>query len=222
MRISALLGFVLALVVGGASMAVMVASLADQPPINETLAPFTPPAALTTLPPTATPVLTPVPAVTPTPSVGESSVPVGTAIGQLAPGFTLPNLEGGEIGTAASAGKPLWINFWASWCPQCIDELPMVQTFKYDLGDSIDLIMVDEGEDAETVLNFLTRLQVDLPVALDQDGTVQHQWQAFALPVHFWLDGNGIVQEIVYGGAPPELFQQAIRKVVPGASFPPP
>jgi hypothetical protein len=52
-------------------------------------------------------------------------------------------------------------------------------------------------------------------VGLDPDGAIQAQWGVFGLPVHFMLDAEGIVREIVYGGAPPEIFIQAITTVVP-------
>ena len=65
----------------------------------------------------------------------------------------------------------------------------------------------------------MTSLQVDLPTALDQDAAVQRQWGAYALPVHYFLDANGVVQEVVYGGAPRELFESAVHKVVPDAKF---
>lgn len=146
-------------------------------------------------------------------------VPVGTEIGQMAPDFVLPGLSGGEFDTANSKGKPLWVNFMATWCPQCQDELPMMSSMKLDVGDSVDLILVDVAEDKETVLNFMTGLSVDLPTALDQDSKVQQQWGAFALPVHYFLDGNGVVQEVVYGGAPREVFQAAVLKIYPDAKF---
>ena len=146
-------------------------------------------------------------------------VPVGTEIGQMAPDFVLPGLSGGEFDTANSRGKPLWVNFMATWCPQCQDELPMMSSMKLDVGDNVDLILVDVAEDKETVLNFMTGLSVDLPTALDQDSAAQHHWGAFALPVHYFLDGNGVVQEVVYGGAPREVFQAAVLKIYPDAKF---
>jgi hypothetical protein len=98
----------------------------------------------------------------------------------------------------------------------------MMMTMSHQVGDPMDIIVVDVNEDEQAVSDFIVDLGVDLPVALDTDGSVQREWGALALPVHFWLDGDGIVREIVYGGAPPELFQEAIKKVVPEASFPAP
>lgn len=223
MRVSAALGFVVALLIGTVALGYVVLTLSDQPPIVATIAPQQTPAAITTLPPTPTPVQTAISSSpSPSPTPNESSLPEGTAIGQRAPAFELPTLTGGTIGTAASAtaGKPLWVNFMATWCPQCQDELPMMQGMKLTIGDSMDVLLVDVGEDRQTVTNFVNGLHVNLPLALDTDGTVQQQWQALALPVHFWLDGNGVVQEIVYGGAPRSVFEDAVHTVLPEVRFP--
>ena len=57
-----------------------------------------------------------------------------------------------------------------------------------------------------------------LPVALDQNGSAQAAWGAYALPVHYFLDADGVVQEVVYGGAPVQVFITAITAVVPDFS----
>jgi cytochrome c biogenesis protein CcmG, thiol:disulfide interchange protein DsbE len=220
MRVSAVLGFIVALLVGTVALGAVVVGLNSQPPITVNLPPTTTPAAIVT--PSPSPTVEPT-AITsspsPSPSAGGSVVPLGTEIGQMAPDFVLPGLSGGEFNTANSRGTPLWVNFMATWCPQCQDELPMMSTMKLDVGDNVDLILVDVAEDQETVLNFMTGLSVDLPTALDQDSKVQQQWGAFALPVHYFLDGNGVVQEVVYGGAPREVFQAALLKIYPDAKF---
>jgi thiol-disulfide isomerase/thioredoxin len=220
MRVSAVLGFVLALLIGTVALGAVVAGLNNQPPIAISLPPTTTPAALVTPSPSLTPEPTAITSSpSPSPSPGGSVVPIGTSIGQKAPDFVLPGLSGGEFDTAASRGRPLWVNFMASWCPQCQDELPMMSSMKLDVGDAMDLILVDVAEDKETVLNFMTSLQVDLPTALDEDGAAQQQWGAFALPVHYFLDADGVVQEVIYGGAPRELFESAVKKIYPDAKF---
>lgn len=224
MRVPAVLGFVIALLVGVVAVGVFVSSIGDKPPIVATLQPTITPVAITTLPPTPTPVQTAI-ASSPSPTAkpGPSESSIGTDIGQLAPPFEIPSLGGGTVGTAASAttGKPLWVNFMATWCPQCQDELPMMASIKLEVGESMDMLLVDVGEDQPTVSAFMTRLGITLPTGLDESATVQEQWGAFALPVHYFLDANGVVQDVVYGGAPRSVFQDAVRTIVPEASFSP-
>jgi hypothetical protein len=75
------------------------------------------------------------------------------------------------------------------------------------------------AEDPDQVLNFMIELGVDLPVALDEDAAAQAEWGAYAMPVHFFIDEEGIVQEVVFGGAPREIYVQALQKVVPEADL---
>ena len=108
MRVSAVLGFIVALLVGTTALGAVVVGLNSQPPITVNLPPTTTPAAIVT--PSPSPTVEPT-AITsspsPSPSAGGSVVPVGTQIGQKAPDFVLPGLSGGEFDTADSKGKPL-------------------------------------------------------------------------------------------------------------------
>jgi thiol-disulfide isomerase/thioredoxin len=136
-------------------------------------------------------------------------------IGQRAPTIEVTLLDGSVMNTADWAGQPLWVNFMATWCPQCIDELPMMERYNRQLEGAMTILVVDVGEDRRTVSEFMEQVEFELPVGVDPEGRVQAQWGAYALPIHFWMDGNGIVREVVYGGAPPEIFIQAITAVVP-------
>jgi thiol-disulfide isomerase/thioredoxin len=122
------------------------------------------------------------------------------------------------MNTSDFAGKPMWINFMATWCPQCQTELPMMQEYSKLLDDSMTVLVVDVGEDHDTVKAFMKSLDFDLPVGVDEDMSVARSWGTYALPVHYMLDEQGVVQEIVYGGAPPDIFIQAITDVVPDFS----
>ena len=124
-------------------------------------------------------------------------------------------LDGSVMNTEDFVGTPMWINFMATWCPQCRDELPMMTDYASQLEDTMNVLVVDVGEDRQTVKAFMKSLDFDLPVGVDDDGSVQRSWGTYALPVHYWLDEEGIVRDIVYGGAPREIFIQAITDVVP-------
>jgi thiol-disulfide isomerase/thioredoxin len=222
MRSPVLIGALMALAVGVLAIGGLVA-LASQPPI--TPAPTSPP------PGSSLGLYTPSPSpsasASPTTSGGPSAQ-IGPQVGMIAPRIVLPHIAGGSLdtGTVTEAGTPLWINFMATWCPPCRDELPMMERIDLDLGDDpeteadlLEVVLVDVGEDEETVLQFLISIGVDLPTALDRDGAVQREWGALILPVHFFVDADGVVQEVVFGGAPEEVFLEAVRKIVPEADI---
>lgn len=147
--------------------------------------------------------------------------PVGLGVGSTAPELTVPQLGGGTIDLALLRGRALWINFTASWCPTCRDELPVMQRMQRELGERMTVIVVDVQEDEDTVASLASELNLTLPVGMDLDGRVQRTWRAFALPVHYWLDRDGTIRGVVYGGAGPEQLLEGVRTVVPDASLAP-
>jgi thiol-disulfide isomerase/thioredoxin len=209
MRLPDLIGILGALVVGGVLTVLLLMSAIGPTPALPTPVP-------PTVPPLPTPTGSPVSSAAPSGTPGGSAAPgIGTAIGQQAPAIEVTLTDGSLMNTADFAGQPMWINFMATWCPQCADELPMMERFQRRLEGKMTLLVIDVGEERRTVNSFMRQLDVDLTVGLDQDGTIQSQWGAYALPIHFWLDADGVVREIVYGGAPEEIFVQAITAVVP-------
>lgn len=208
MRLPDVLGVLGALVVGGLLTVLLLASAVSAPP-----------ALPTPVPPTIPPVPTQPPIAAtnrPTIAPGETATPGHiVAVGQPAPPLQVTLLDDSLFDTADYAGVPLWINFMATWTPQSIDELPLMERYQSDLQDQLTILVVDVGEDRQTVNQFIRGLGVDLPVGLDTDAAVQAQWGAYALPVHLFIDDSGVIQEVIYGGAPLEVWDQAIALVVP-------
>ena len=208
MRLPDVLGVLGALVVGGLLTVLLLASAVSAPPALPTPVPPTIPP-LPTMPPVAA---TDRPTIEP----GETATPGHiVAVGQPAPSLQVTLLDGSLFDTADYAGQPLWINFMATWCPQCVDELPLMERYQRDLRDQLTILVIDVGEDRQTVNQFMRGLDVDLPVGLDPEAEVQAQWGAYALPVHLFIDADGVVQEVVYGGAPLDVWDSAIALVVP-------
>ena len=207
MRLPDLLGVVAALVVGGVLTVLLLASAVAAPPALPTPVP-------PSIPPLPTPTQAAQRSLTPTAEPGATAGPA-IAIGQPAPPLQVTLTDGSLLDSADYEGTPMWVNFMATWCPQCIDELPLMERYQTDYADYMNIFVVDTGEDADTVAAFMDELEVTLPVGVDEDGSVQALWGTYALPVHVFIDADGIVQDIVYGGAPLEVWDAAIAKIVP-------
>jgi thiol-disulfide isomerase/thioredoxin len=219
MRSPTLLGALAALAIGTIAMVVLLAAVLDRPASVPTPgAPTAPP--LSTGSPRQTALPTAIgsagPGATGSPQLF-TQPPEGVGIGQRAPRIELPQLGGGTIDTGALEG-PLWINFMATWCPSCRDELPMMESMQGQLGEELTIVLVDVNEDRQLVRDFIESLNVSLPTALDEEGLAQQAWGAYALPKHFWLDADGVVQAVLFGGAPRDVFIESIRSVVPDAA----
>ncbi len=148
-----------------------------------------------------------------------SSPPVGLAVGDQAPPLVLQRLGGGTVDLASLRGRPVWVNFIATWCPDCRDELPIMEAYASQLGDRMSIVLVDVREDPATVSAFSAQLRLDLPIGLDVAGAAQRAWSAYALPVHFWLDARGIVRSVGFGELGPPQFHLSVARVLPGASL---
>lgn len=203
MRLPDYLGVLGALIVGGVLTVLLLASTLGTPPPLPTRP-------TVTIPPLPTQsgngsLPSPLPTVT----------PIGPGIGQIAPNIRVTLTDGSLMDTADFGELPIWINFMATWCPQCATELPMMERFEGDLKDQMTVLVIDVGEDRSVVREFMRDIDVDLTVGLDHDGSIQAQWAAHGLPVHFMVDADGVVRQIVYGGAPEETFIQAVTVLVP-------
>jgi thiol-disulfide isomerase/thioredoxin len=143
-------------------------------------------------------------------------------IGQPAPPLAVPQLGGGEIALANLRGKPVWVNFMASWCPPCRDELPIMNGLAARYADTgLVVLAIDVRENEEVVDAFIREMNVTFPVGLDSDGTAQSDWGAFALPVHYWVDAEGIVQDGALGGIGPDVMAEGLESILPGVEVTP-
>ena len=212
MRLPDVLGVLGALVVGTVlAVFLMATALGTQTALPSTVPPSVPPLptlAQVSLPPSTIPSGAPL----------ASSAAQPLAVGSTAPGLQLTLLDGSVMNTADFQGTPMWVTFMTTWTPQSPAELAMETDYAKMLGTEMNEVVVDVGEDAQTVRTFMKAQNFKLPVALDQNGSAQAAWGAYALPVHYFLDADGVVQEVVYGGAPVQVFITAITAVVPDFS----
>jgi thiol-disulfide isomerase/thioredoxin len=153
------------------------------------------------------------------------SAPGGDAlfgVGEPAPPLVVPTTDGGEVDLASLRGKPVWVNFMGSYCPPCQDELPLMAGFAARYADTgLVVLPVDVEEDAATAKGFTDALGVTFPVGLDADGSAQAEWRAIALPVHFWVDVDGIVRDGALGGIGPDIMAHGLQSILPGLTVTP-
>jgi cytochrome c biogenesis protein CcmG, thiol:disulfide interchange protein DsbE len=145
-------------------------------------------------------------------------------IGEPAPPLVVPQVGGGgvTIDLAALKGKPVWVNFMATWCPSCQDEFPLMNGFaaRY-AADGLVVLAIDVKEDEGTVAAFAESLGATFPLGLDSTGSAQADWDALALPVHFWVDADGIVRDAALGGIGPDIMASGLQSIMPGVTVTP-
>ena len=146
----------------------------------------------------------------------------GFHIGQPAPALVVSQVGGGSINLAALKGKPVWVNFMATWCPPCRDEFPLMNGFAARYGKSgLVVLAIDVREDEGTAAGFAQGLNATFPLGLDADGGAARRWGAVALPVHFWIDASGIVRDGAAGGIGADVMVHGLESILPGVDVTP-
>lgn len=130
-----------------------------------------------------------------------SSIPA-PEVGHPAPDFTLSTLTGDEISLAELRGKPVILNFWATWCPPCRREMPALEVIWQEYGrGGVMILGVDQGESPATVSEYVRQnVGVTFPLLLDRRQDVGDLYLVRSLPTTFFIDAQGIIQEIRVGG----------------------
>jgi thiol-disulfide isomerase/thioredoxin len=143
-------------------------------------------------------------------------------VGEPAPALVVPQVGGGTIDLANLKGQPVWVNFMGTYCPPCIDEVPLMNGFaaRY-AANGLVVLAIDVKEDEGKVAAFAESLGSTFPLGLDSDGSAQLRWDAIALPVHFWIDKEGIIRDGALGGIGPDIMARGLRTILPGVDVTP-
>jgi thiol-disulfide isomerase/thioredoxin len=222
------LGFAVALL-GGA----IVLSMASGDAETVTLPPAfgSPGIPAASAPPTPSPVpasTTPSPAPTPPPSGSPAATDITDGlfgVGKPAPPLRVTRLDGGTLDLADLRGRPVWVAFTASWCPPCRDEYAAMESFALRYASTgLEVVTVHEKDDPAAVKALVDELGITFPVTLDPDGSAGRDWRAIALPIHFWVDADGVVRDGALGGVGPVAMAAGLQTILPGIDvtpFPP-
>ncbi len=121
---------------------------------------------------------------------------------KLAADFTLTNMQGEQVSLSQYRGKVVILNFWATWCPPCREEMPSMERLyqKYkDQGLVILAVSADENG-KKAVSQFLQKTPYSFPILLDSDNIAQNAYGVFRFPESFIIDRNGMVVKKIIGG----------------------
>ncbi len=137
--------------------------------------------------------------------------------GESAPAVAGTALDGSTVDLAAYRGRPVIVNFWASWCPPCRDEFPLLKERLEELGPRDGLVMLgvlykDQPELAQA---FLDDFGASWPTIDDPDGAIAAAYRVVAPPQTYFIDADGIVRGIQIGEVQPEDFDTQYAKIAP-------
>ncbi len=116
------------------------------------------------------------------------------------PPLALPGLQGEPFELASYRGKVVLVNFWATWCPPCVHEIPSLGRLQGRLEKrGFTVLAVNVGEASATVRRFLEKRPAAFPVLLDREGEAFSAWNVSAFPTNFLIDARGRIRYSYYG-----------------------
>ena len=136
-------------------------------------------------------------------------------VGQRAPPLVAVDLNGRRWSIADGRGRLTWINFWATWCPPCRTEMPIMQRLSEHYGDRLLILGVNWAEERSTVEDFVARYAIDYPILLDPTLENFYRWSPqFGLPRHYFVDERGVVVREILGELPPAEMVQLLDELL--------
>jgi cytochrome c biogenesis protein CcmG/thiol:disulfide interchange protein DsbE len=128
----------------------------------------------------------------------------GASIGSKAPDFALSDLDGDPIRLSDYAGRPVIVNFWASWCGPCVAEFPLLEDAASEhAADGLALVGVVYRDNAQAAARFMDEVGATWPAVMDPDGDVAQTYGIFGPPESFFInrDGTLVARQIGQLGA---------------------
>jgi len=123
------------------------------------------------------------------------NAPAGAGVGRQAPELKLESLDGRQVSLADYAGQVVLINFWATWCPPCKEEIPVIEkAYQAHRDEGFMVLGINDGEALEVVQAFAGELGITYPLLIDRRGDVAAQYRRRGLPLTVIVDRDGVVQ----------------------------
>ena len=132
--------------------------------------------------------------------------------GELAPDFTLTNMEGKEVKLSDYKGKLVYLNFWATWCGYCDEEMPDLQALNAE-NDDLVVLAVNVREDKDTVQAYLEKGGYDFPVLLDLEGEIAGTYLVSGMPTTYFINSKGVLLDRYPGMMDKDQMEEILGKM---------
>jgi len=146
--------------------------------------------------------------------VGSAANPLVGRTGKPAPSFSLASLSQGDRDLSLSSfrGRPLVINFWASWCIPCRTEMPLLEQAYRSEGGKVQFLGVDSNDTSDAARSFVKQVGVTYPVVFDGAGGTATHYGLFGLPTTIFISSSGKIMGRFIGQLRASSLQSALKE----------
>ncbi len=156
---------------------------------------------------------------------GQEDLDVLPKVGSLAPDFEISDFDGARHRLSDYRGKPVYVNFWATWCIPCQRELPETQELLDRHEDDLAVITVNRSEPLDRAKGFFANIEklngepgVSFTVdGMDPDDRLYNEYRGLGMPVSVFIDANGKVVRVFNGLIDLEIMEEAVAEAVDSA-----
>jgi peroxiredoxin len=136
-------------------------------------------------------------------------------VGGLPPGFTATTSDGKTVSLSDYAGKPLWLTFGASWCPDCRSEAPDVQAmFQKYRAQGLNVLAVFINEGQSDISTYATRAGLTFPIVVDESTSIAGLYRTLGIPTHFFIGADGRIRDVKIGALHPDDMDREIAGIL--------
>jgi peroxiredoxin len=142
------------------------------------------------------------------------------AADRAAPDFLLPQLDGETLRLSDLQGRPVIVNFWATWCPTCRRETPgLIELYEQYQADGLVMLGINLRENEGAVADFVEDFGISYPVVFDRSGEVASTWRIGGpnqgVPSTYFIDPDGVIRKVVFGLVTEKLAAEGLSLILP-------
>jgi cytochrome c biogenesis protein CcmG, thiol:disulfide interchange protein DsbE len=136
-------------------------------------------------------------------------------VGRQAPDFTLESLDGARVSLSDYRGRPVIVNFWASWCLPCREEFPLLREAREQhAAQGLEVLGIVHDDGPEAARDFARTYAADWPLLMDPADEAWNAYGGQLVPVTFYIDRDGVVRAVSFGPPPRDALDEQLAKIL--------